>query len=512
MLLIIIFISFLLRLTASYDYELRYSDEAHFIAEAAQLVGEDFGTKPVLFASYKFLFIMMLGVIFTIFGISLKAIVFLNVLIGTATVFLIYLIGNFFFKKKIGLLCALILGLYPFHITISASARSDPLMNFFILLSFYVYLNARKQRSSYLYFITGLLASIAMQIKYMGGVALMLVVIIETYYLIKWILKKSNLKNSILTYIKNMFYTGLGFISIILILVLIMHILGFSYMYFFLGAFGQVDLGDKITHLPLIEDIPRLEQEFHSGVSASLSYQLYYVYYFLITTPVLVMLFFIIGVLSINKIKNKTAHVWLIAMLAILIFIGYGLPRVYFMFLPVLVVLSSLGLYSLYVWQHKQSPAVRSVTILSCLILLIVSLIVGIPYITYRSGYADPVLYQSIKPDDCVVTNNAHIVAYYSNAKTYSWPENQNCPVLIDFEGFQTPQREKLEEFISDKPIIVQIEITIEKWRLADEIYLVTDFITKQTDNEALQKITDKINELFESKTAKRSIVVYDIS
>jgi 4-amino-4-deoxy-L-arabinose transferase-like glycosyltransferase len=61
---------------------------------------------------------------------------FLLPLIGTLTIFLVYLLGKEMFDKKVGIISAAIFSLIPIHVIYSAKILNDVLVTFFIVLAF----------------------------------------------------------------------------------------------------------------------------------------------------------------------------------------------------------------------------------------------------------------------------------------------------------------------------------------------------------------------------------------
>jgi uncharacterized membrane protein len=76
-------------------------------------------------------------------GSSEFSIRLLSVLLGTLSVFMMYLLGATMFNKKIGMFSALLLALSPIHIYYAQEARSYSLLFLLTLLSMYFYLKLR---------------------------------------------------------------------------------------------------------------------------------------------------------------------------------------------------------------------------------------------------------------------------------------------------------------------------------------------------------------------------------
>lgn len=103
----------------------------------------------------------------------------ISALMGTATVGLVYLIGRKLFDKKVGLLAAAFLAVYPLHNEISHYALLEAPLTFWVTLSFLFSVLIFKRRSLPAgrqgwrdYLLAGLFAGLAASTKYNGALAI----------------------------------------------------------------------------------------------------------------------------------------------------------------------------------------------------------------------------------------------------------------------------------------------------------------------------------------------------
>lgn len=89
-----------------------------------------------------FVYPFLLGLIFYLFGISIDAAFSLNILLGSLSIFLIFLLSYFLFNKneKIGIYAALLFSLFPFFIRNSVTAETESSSVFFILFALFCFL------------------------------------------------------------------------------------------------------------------------------------------------------------------------------------------------------------------------------------------------------------------------------------------------------------------------------------------------------------------------------------
>lgn len=81
-----------------------------------------------------------------IFGFSETVVRLPSVILGTATVWLVFLLGNKLFNRRIGLITSLLLAIAPLHVYYSQEARMYALAAFSVVLSYYFLLGVIAER------------------------------------------------------------------------------------------------------------------------------------------------------------------------------------------------------------------------------------------------------------------------------------------------------------------------------------------------------------------------------
>lgn len=99
-------------------------------------------------------------------------------LFGVATVWLVYKVGSDLLGKTAGLIAALLYSISPLVIAYSRSSWNPNLMPFFSILSLYIVYKGVVRKKIYLFFLTGILLGITIQLHYL---AVFLGVIIAVY-------------------------------------------------------------------------------------------------------------------------------------------------------------------------------------------------------------------------------------------------------------------------------------------------------------------------------------------
>src|SRR5581483_10632015 len=84
----------------------------------------------------------------TLFGSSEIALRSLSVLFGTATIYLVYLIGRKMFNEEVGIITALLLATSSLHVYYSQEARMYSMSAFLVCLAIYLFLKISKAKSS----------------------------------------------------------------------------------------------------------------------------------------------------------------------------------------------------------------------------------------------------------------------------------------------------------------------------------------------------------------------------
>ena len=100
-----------------------------------------------------------------------------NAFLGAFTVVLIYLIGRRLFNDKVGLLSALVLGLFPFHVYSSHFALVDIPMVFWLTWGIYFASGILKENNIKNYIYAGLFFGLSASTKYNGGLGVFTIVV-----------------------------------------------------------------------------------------------------------------------------------------------------------------------------------------------------------------------------------------------------------------------------------------------------------------------------------------------
>lgn len=139
LIIIIFLLGFFLRI---YDLgsESIWYDEAISIAVAKLGLIDQIGWSFVQNDNNPPLYYQIMHFWISIFGDSEFSVRFPSALIGSISIFMVYIIGRSNFSKQVGLIAALILATSIFHIKYSQEARAYSLLAFLTLLSFYYYL------------------------------------------------------------------------------------------------------------------------------------------------------------------------------------------------------------------------------------------------------------------------------------------------------------------------------------------------------------------------------------
>lgn len=108
------------------------------------------------------------------------------VLAGTATVWILWLVGNKFFNRRIGLIGSLLLSLSFLHAKESHYLKRDTLAAFFVLASFYFAIRILRGAKIKDYILAGVFSALSLGAKYYGSLIIPIV-------LIAHLLRKNNL-------------------------------------------------------------------------------------------------------------------------------------------------------------------------------------------------------------------------------------------------------------------------------------------------------------------------------
>ena len=126
-------LAFFLQLSSSSIADMVIEDSKTYHDWAAGIGGGRWISDEVFYALP--LYPYFLGIIYTVFGVSLTAARFLQILMGTVNCFLIYLLGKRIFNDFTGLVAALAMSVYGWLIVYDASILS-PVLIIFLIASF----------------------------------------------------------------------------------------------------------------------------------------------------------------------------------------------------------------------------------------------------------------------------------------------------------------------------------------------------------------------------------------
>ncbi|BAY22967.1 hypothetical protein NIES2100_27310 [Calothrix sp. NIES-2100] len=107
----------------------------------------------------------------------------LSAVVGTAIIFLTYLIGRKIFNKNIGLMAAILMAIIPLHVHFSKLVRADLIMTFLILCGLWYCLKILENNSYINYIGVGFLTGLAIVTKYPSVVFTLTIIL--TYILSK---------------------------------------------------------------------------------------------------------------------------------------------------------------------------------------------------------------------------------------------------------------------------------------------------------------------------------------
>jgi len=117
----------------------------------------------------------------TIFFLSARIVI---LTFDVMSVFLVYLIGQHLFNRKVGLVAAALLAVVPIHVEVSRVIRPDIQMTFFVLLVFWFCLKIIDRQTYRNYILAGVALGLALMSKYPGAVALSL--IMGTHFIVTY--------------------------------------------------------------------------------------------------------------------------------------------------------------------------------------------------------------------------------------------------------------------------------------------------------------------------------------
>jgi len=101
----------------------------------------------------------------------------LMVFFGTLSTLLTYKIGRRVFDKRVGLIAAFLFAVIPMHVSASKIVRTDVMVTFFILLSFFYCIRILEENSLRGYMMAGVFAGLAIATKYFAALVTLMIVI-----------------------------------------------------------------------------------------------------------------------------------------------------------------------------------------------------------------------------------------------------------------------------------------------------------------------------------------------
>jgi len=111
------------------------------------------------------------AMMFKLFGFGLYQARLVSFLSGLCLIWVTYLLGKRLYDRRTGVMSAVLFSLSGMFVDVSHLARQDMMLALFMAASLYLYLLAREKRSKILYFITGLLLALSLDV-HLNGVAM----------------------------------------------------------------------------------------------------------------------------------------------------------------------------------------------------------------------------------------------------------------------------------------------------------------------------------------------------
>jgi len=234
-------------------------------------------------------------------------------LISIGVIILAYTLSNKLFDKNTAIAASILLAFSTLMLKAGHQILVEILAVFFLLLGFYFYLEKKN-------FISGVLFGLAFLTKFPSGLFLIVIFIIETFYL-------SFNKHDFSKYFKKIFYIGFGFILII-------------FPYFLFNYF---------SYDAILFPLKSAQYVIDNVVGCNILYRQPFYYYFpLIVRDNFLFLFFIIGTTFVFFNKNKINKVQILFYVAAsLIYfssLGCKTERYPVLVLPFIAMISGYGI------------------------------------------------------------------------------------------------------------------------------------------------------------------------
>ena len=113
------------------------------------------------------------AMMFKLFGFGLYQARLVSFLSGLLLIWFTYLLGKKLYDRRTGIMSAVLFSLSGMFIDVSHFARQEMMLALFMAASLYLYLLAKEKRSKILYFITGLLLALSLDV-HLNGVAMII--------------------------------------------------------------------------------------------------------------------------------------------------------------------------------------------------------------------------------------------------------------------------------------------------------------------------------------------------
>ena len=158
------------------------ADECEYFRLADNILnGIDYSTNPNTNPELKYgpgypLFVAFLK----LFSINRQGIIFVNLLLSSFTIGIIYLTSKLLFKSTISIILASIWGFYFIHYPTTFTANSETLTSFIFLLSFYLFILYERTNKRSLFIVSGILFGYLVLIKVIFSYVLLFLLIINS--------------------------------------------------------------------------------------------------------------------------------------------------------------------------------------------------------------------------------------------------------------------------------------------------------------------------------------------
>lgn len=386
--------------------------------------------------AYGRIFLFINAIIFYLLGIGIWQMRLLSFISGIMVLLLTYLIAiKLFSNKKIAAFSVLILATSHLFMLLSRFVRPEMLVTLFLLLALYLFLRAEEKGSKLLYFLSGLSASLSIDVHLPGVISIFMFALL----ILNKIIKKE------LNY-KFLLAATAGVITGLLWWI-IMHLV-VNYDIFFFQMQNFWNSGNYL--LLTLKGIPKiLLKEF----------QRYY-QFFWVARPhrnmYWLLLFAISFIYLVKNSSKKSYRTLLLALLGAIIgftFVVPGPNTFYLMFIfPLLVISVSNFLYQYYCSNHKFKRFVAITLTLGLFILLSAENFYKFYY--FRKADYDSYI-SKIKP---YIPENSVVMGQLTN-----WLGFRNQPYYGDLLLFRNGsyQWQHLKKYLSEKNVRYLI---VDKW------------------------------------------------